>query len=79
VLVCVCACVCVHVCVHVCQASSVHIPLACSVFDKETGKTVQTLPLAHHKGILSVSMSADGSTVASVGQDRKVCVCICEC
>jgi len=44
------------------------------VFDKETGKTEQTLPLAHQKGIISVSMSADGSTVASVGNDGKVSI-----
>lgn len=43
-----------------------------SIFEKETGKTVQTLPLAHQKGVISVSMSADGSTVASVGNDGKV-------
>lgn len=43
-----------------------------SVFDKDTGESIQTLPLAHSKAVLSVSMSADGTTVASVGADNKV-------
>ena len=42
------------------------------VFEKESGNPVQTLPLAHSKAVLSVSISADGSTIASVGADDKV-------
>lgn len=43
-----------------------------SIWEKETGHVVQTLPLAHNKSVLSVSISADGATVASVGADGKV-------
>lgn len=44
------------------------------VWEKDSGTVVQTLPLAHAQAVLSVSMSADGSTVASVGADNKVSV-----
>lgn len=42
------------------------------VWEKDSGNPVQTLPLAHSKAVLSVSISADGSTIASVGADDKV-------
>ncbi|MEW5316534.1 MAG: hypothetical protein WDW38_007902 [Sanguina aurantia] len=44
------------------------------VWEKDSGTVVQTLPLAHAQAVLSVSMSADGSTVASVGADDKVSI-----
>ncbi len=43
-----------------------------SVWEKDTGHVVQTLPLAHAKAVLSVSISSDGLTIASVGADNKV-------
>lgn len=43
-----------------------------SVYEKDTGNMVQTLPLAHARAVLAVSISSDGSTVASVGADDKV-------
>ncbi len=45
-----------------------------SVFEKDTGNTVQTLPLAHSKAVLSISINSDGSTIASVGADNKVAI-----
>eukprot|EP00798_Chlamydomonas_sp_ICE-L_P028268 gene28270-31373_t len=45
-----------------------------TIFDKVTGDSVQAIPLAHSKSVLSVSMSADGSTIASVGADDKVSI-----
>ncbi|KXZ51579.1 hypothetical protein GPECTOR_12g542 [Gonium pectorale] len=36
------------------------------VWEKDSGNSVQTLPLAHGKAVLSVTISADGSTIASV-------------
>lgn len=45
-----------------------------SVWEKDSGVGVQTLPLAHAGAVLSVSMSSDGSTVASVGADDKVSI-----
>ena len=44
------------------------------VWEKDTGGSVQTLPLAHSKAVLSVSMSADGSTIASVGMEGGVSI-----
>ncbi|KAG1680624.1 hypothetical protein FOA52_015073 [Chlamydomonas sp. UWO 241] len=45
-----------------------------SIWEKESGHVVQTLPLAHSKAVLSVTMVADGSTIASVGADGKVAI-----
>eukprot|EP00955_Chlamydomonas_euryale_P073278 361688-Chlamydomonas_euryale.AAC.2 len=45
-----------------------------SVWERDTGAVVQTMPLAHAKAVLSVSMSGDGSMVASVGADGKVAI-----
>lgn len=36
---------------------------------------MQTLPLAHLKAVLPVTISADGSTIASVGADDKASLC----
>lgn len=44
------------------------------VWEKETGNTVQLLPLAHAKAVISLSISSDGFTIASVGADDKVCI-----
>ncbi|PNH06420.1 WD repeat domain-containing protein [Tetrabaena socialis] len=41
------------------------------VWEKDSGNSVQTLPLAHSRAVLSVTISADGSTIASVGADDK--------
>ena len=45
-----------------------------SIWEKETGHVVQTLPLAHSKAVLSCSISSDGMTVATVGADEKVSI-----
>lgn len=45
------------------------------VWEKDSGNPVQTLPLAHSKAVLSVTISADGSTIASVGADDKASLC----
>jgi WD40 repeat protein len=42
------------------------------VWEKDSGNSVQSMPLAHSKAVLAVSISADGTTVASVGADDKV-------
>ena len=45
-----------------------------SVWEKDTGRVVQSLPLAHAKAVLSVSISACGTTIASVGADGHVAI-----
>ncbi len=45
-----------------------------SVWEKDTGNTVQTMPLAHQKAVLAVSINADGSQVCVF-----VCLCVCVC
>ena len=42
------------------------------MWEKESGHVVQSLPLAHGKAVLSVTISTDGLTIASVGADGKV-------
>ena len=46
--------------------------LQVSVWEKDSGHVVQSLPLAHSKAVLNVSISSDGLTIASVGADGKV-------
>lgn len=45
-----------------------------SIWEKETGNIVQTLPLAHAKEVRSVSITTDGMYIASVGADNKVAI-----
>jgi hypothetical protein len=43
-----------------------------SVFDKDSADLILMLPSAHQGGVISLSVCADGSTVASIGQEGKV-------